>query len=544
VRTKVGLIAICSLFVLMMAPAYASVTSLSLEKSFYTIDESFKFIGTQDGKEVVFITIRDASGDYKGMLSDPRQIQGEFTAIPRPVTNFFEFEGMYNATAFTGDQKEEDGFTIKLEFDGKKVFEVPEAVLQLNTITDKSVEVEKTISFTASITDSSIEGAVFSLEKNPPTGATIDPSSGKFVWTVSKSQGNIQDVPYKFDIVVNKGAQEDRETITITVKQAYVEPEKQPKPTPEPEQTTSEQKELGIASFVDESKDPQSYVDRYNSEASYKKWFDDNYSEYSSIYEAVGLEEQLEIPASFVDESKDPQSYVDRYNSEVSYKKWFDDNYSKYSSIYEAVGLEEPKVLAAFVDPNLDPQYYIDRYNKEITYKEWFDKTYPDISIYEAVGLEEPVIEEPEFGECGKGTKLIDGKCTIVATKSEGGGCLIATATYGSEMAPQVQFLREIRDNQLMSTDSGVSFMTGFNQFYYSFSPYIADYERENPMFQEAVKIGITPLLSSLSIMSHAESESQVLGYGIGVILMNIGMYFVAPAMLFYGIKKVRRVRF
>ncbi len=145
---------------------------------------------------------------------------------------------------------------------------------------------------------------------------------------------------------------------------------------------------------------------------------------------------------------------------------------------------------------------------------------------------------EPEFGECGEGTNLIDGKCTIVATK--GGGCLIATATYGSEMAPQVQFLREIRDNQLMSTDSGVSFMTGFNQLYYSFSPYIADMERENPIFQEAVKIGITPLLSSLSIMSHAESESEVLGYGISIILMNIGMYFVAPVMLFYGIKKVR----
>jgi hypothetical protein len=52
----------------------------------------------------------------------------------------------------------------------------------------------------------------------------------------------------------------------------------------------------------------------------------------------------LEIPASFVDESKDPQSYVDRYNSEASYKKWFDDNYSEYDSIYQAVGLEEPKV--------------------------------------------------------------------------------------------------------------------------------------------------------------------------------------------------------
>jgi len=67
---------------------------------------------------------------------------------------------------------------------------------------------------------------------------------------------------------------------------------------------------------------------------------------------------------------------------------------------------------------------------------------------------------------------------------TNGGGCLIATAAYGSEMAPQVQLLREIRDNQLMHTESGISFMAGFNQFYYSFSPYIADAERENPAFK------------------------------------------------------------
>ncbi len=113
---------------------------------------------------------------------------------------------------------------------------------------------------------------------------------------------------YVFDIIVKSGPVEDKETITVTVAK---KPE-QAQPTQEPEP-----KELGIASFVDESKDPQSYVDRYNSEASYKKWFDDNYSEYDSIYQAVGLEEQLEIPASFVDESKDPQSYVDRYNYEA-----------------------------------------------------------------------------------------------------------------------------------------------------------------------------------------------------------------------------------
>ena len=124
---------------------------------------------------------------------------------------------------------------------------------------------------------------------------------------------------------------------------------------------------------------------------------------------------------------------------------------------------------------------------------------------------------------------------------SEGGGCLIATATYGSEMAPQVQLLRGIRDNQLLSTESGVSFMTGFNSLYYSFSPHIADLERDNPVFKEMVKIGITPLLSTLSVMSYAETESEVLGYGIGVILMNLGMYVAAPAMLFYQIKNKRK---
>ena len=122
----------------------------------------------------------------------------------------------------------------------------------------------------------------------------------------------------------------------------------------------------------------------------------------------------------------------------------------------------------------------------------------------------------------------------------DGGGCLIATATFGSEMAPQVQFLREIRDNTVLQTESGTSFMTGFNQFYYSFSPAIADYERENPAFKETVKLALTPLLTSLTLLQYADidSESEMLGYGISVILLNIGMYFVAPAVLIMKIRK------
>jgi len=121
-----------------------------------------------------------------------------------------------------------------------------------------------------------------------------------------------------------------------------------------------------------------------------------------------------------------------------------------------------------------------------------------------------------------------------------GGGCLIATATFGSELAPQVQQLRELRDNKLLQTESGQSFMSTFNDFYYSFSPYIADYERKNPVFKEIVKIAITPMLSSLSILNYVNisSDQEVLGYGISLILLNAGMYFVSPAVVIMAIRK------
>jgi peptidyl-prolyl cis-trans isomerase B (cyclophilin B) len=127
-------------------------------------------------------------------------------------------------------------------------------------------------------------------------------------------------------------------------------------------------------------------------------------------------------------------------------------------------------------------------------------------------------------------------------TEQPGGGCLIATATFGSEMAPQVQFLRELRDNTVLQTESGTLFMAGFNQFYYSFSPYIADYERENPAFKETVKLALTPLLISLTLLQYADidSESEMLGYGIGVILLNVGIYFVIPAVFIMKIRKLQ----
>ena len=125
-------------------------------------------------------------------------------------------------------------------------------------------------------------------------------------------------------------------------------------------------------------------------------------------------------------------------------------------------------------------------------------------------------------------------------SQSEGGGCLIATATFGTELAPQVQHLRELRDSNLLQTKSGSDFMTAFNNFYYSFSPQVADLEREYPFFKETIKIVITPLLLSLSLLNGVEmdSEIKVIGYGTSIILLNLGMYFAAPALIVVRLSK------
>ncbi|MEX0657377.1 MAG: CFI-box-CTERM domain-containing protein [Nitrosopumilaceae archaeon] len=133
----------------------------------------------------------------------------------------------------------------------------------------------------------------------------------------------------------------------------------------------------------------------------------------------------------------------------------------------------------------------------------------------------------------------------IPSALTGGGGCLIATATYGTELAPQVQMLREIRDKSVLGTQTGTAFMSAFNSFYYSFSPAIADLERQNPMFREVVRVAITPMISTLSILNYIDidSEYEMLGYGIGVIMMNAGMYLILPALVMFRLTKLKQTK-
>jgi len=450
VRTNLGLFAVFSLIILMIVPVHADVTSVTIDKESFSIDDKFTISGTNDDEGGVMLVASIKGPNAEKLNRNAYSSGGEFTFTPINADDIFKSEGTYTITLFTEYQQPVNGTVIKIEYNDGIASMFPDFELILKEIGNKQVDENEKLSFTASITDSQIKDEEYSLE-NHPSGATINKGTGAFSWIPTDTQAG----GYIFDIVVKSGPLEDKETITVTVA------DKPDTTEPEPEEIVCPQ---GMEPV--NGKCPDKPV----------------------------VEEPKELGiASFVDETKDPQSYVDRYNNEATYKEWFDANFAEYDSIYQAVGLEEPEII------------------------------------------------EQEFGECGEGTDLVDGVCLII-DNSEGGGCLIATATYGSEMAPQVQFLREIRDNQLMSTQSGVSFMGGFNQLYYSFSPYIADLERESPAFKELVKIGITPLLSTLSVMSYAETELEVTSYGIGVILMNLGMYVGLPAIVIFKTRKYIKI--
>ncbi|HEY7508194.1 MAG TPA: CFI-box-CTERM domain-containing protein [Nitrososphaera sp.] len=112
-------------------------------------------------------------------------------------------------------------------------------------------------------------------------------------------------------------------------------------------------------------------------------------------------------------------------------------------------------------------------------------------------------------------------------------GCLIATAAFGSELTPQVQFLRGFRDDYILRSQSGAAFMGAFNSVYYSFSPQVADYERGQPWLQAAVKAAVYPLFGVLvasegafSAAGGGEAGTMVAG---ALASSLIGAVYVSP---------------
>ena len=366
-RIELGTLSVLSLVLLMAVPVHADVNSVEINKEHFGIKDNFTISGTiTDANRVTLLaSMKGPDGEKLTRTTMSDHDAPIFTFVPVRAEELFDSRGVYTVNVFTENQRPEDGTKIKLEYMNSRIILLPDFILELNKIGNKTTNAGQNFSFSARVSDTTINSEKFSLENNPPAGATINPDTGRFSWT----PGTNQTGSYIFDVVVNAGPLEDRETIQILVYQAR---DAEQVPETEKEMEPAVQESPGIlASFVDPTKDPQHYIDRYNGEPAYREWFDANYPEYSSIHQAVGLEAPPDIPASFVDPTKDPQHYIDRYNGEPAYREWFDANYPEYSSIHQAVGISE---------------------------------------------VEE---SQKEFGYCGKGTKLVDGICTVVETPKQ-----------------------------------------------------------------------------------------------------------------------------
>ena len=133
---------------------------------------------------------------------------------------------------------------------------------------------------------------------------------------------------------------------------------------------------------------------------------------------------------------------------------------------------------------------------------------------------------------------------TSIKTSEESGktsGCLITTAAFGSELSPQVQFLRDFRDQKIMNTLAGSNFMQVFNAWYYSFSPYVADYERAQPWLQQTVKTSIYPLIG---ILQTSEKANSSIDGEYGAVVAGLIASSMIGALYFWPFAiSVRRVR-
>jgi hypothetical protein len=137
------------------------------------------------------------------------------------------------------------------------------------------------------------------------------------------------------------------------------------------------------------------------------------------------------------------------------------------------------------------------------------------------------------------------GATTAPNNGTQKSGCLIATAAFESELAPQVQELREFRDGLALKTKAGASFMNIFNSWYYSFSPGVADFERNQDWLKSAVRTSVYPLLGILDLSTtlfHTLSfngEVAIVGAGLTASSL-IGLVYFAPvsALLIVAGKK------
>jgi len=137
---------------------------------------------------------------------------------------------------------------------------------------------------------------------------------------------------------------------------------------------------------------------------------------------------------------------------------------------------------------------------------------------------------------------------TTMVTEVVARPCVIVSAAYGSELVPQVQILREFRDNTVGVTLAGAEFMRVFNAFYYSFSPAVADAIVAKPILASMVRMLIRPMIAALYVASwvfcRLPLSPELAAILVGVVASGlIGAIYGTPLAFFMTLRRKAKIR-
>ncbi len=125
--------------------------------------------------------------------------------------------------------------------------------------------------------------------------------------------------------------------------------------------------------------------------------------------------------------------------------------------------------------------------------------TAPSLPATDFDGEPRPSGSAPDIGadEVQSGLPLVD--------SDSGSGCFIATAAYGSHMANEVNVLKRVRDEYLLTNYLGKTVVS----FYYKHSPQLADSISRHPFLKSIVRVGLYPLVQASRLVIETDGDRR-----------------------------------
>jgi hypothetical protein len=119
--------------------------------------------------------------------------------------------------------------------------------------------------------------------------------------------------------------------------------------------------------------------------------------------------------------------------------------------------------------------------------------------------------------------------------------CVIATAAYGSELAPDVAYMRYVRDDLIGSSILGRTLVVVFNEFYYSWSPAVAEWIAGSTLLMAVFRLLLLPLVGIVHVTAlvfaataHATGQTDaasLFGF-LAAAIMTITVYVLLPIIV------------